>query len=623
MEICVKHFQKLYNGVNLHVHGKEEREPFHVQIGSDVSDLPASRKTSGLLSYTSKYFMCDHCDIPFYALGDPDTYSLEKLTERDPWRYLKYAFRARDASAEVAEEISRRRGVRFSVMDNLVNWLPGDTGLFDLMHCVFGGMIKHLVKDILYKTSMISTEGARKLEDFFANIIWPPSVSRLPPSAAKGAGSIKADQWRSLITVFFVGLFVAWEVNDQIPDNDAPLSAPKTKNAAAQAAQEKLVRARMLEHLTATNPDPPQSEIDQIKSIKMNRSLRRHFDAVVEFTAAIRILTSNSISPNEVKHGCGALEGAIQEWARMHCHLVPYFHFAVHLQPQFLKHGPGPGWWTFPYERNNGLLGRFNHNGHSGGEMEGTMMRGWWKAALVQDLISRFEAITNRGPEDNASLELLKSHLKGGTSERKGTLQNYISQVQTESNPNELQFPRFGQSKILQGIGTGYYSLVLNHLQRIWAPECTVIPDVSIPQADNEISFSGDVESFSHVWVRKQRYGAGAEHRGQSARYAYIDGRIPVDIERIFRAQHKVSSDVKLVTAFAIVRRLHPCESMIDFPWDLRATDIGVGAWKANALGAQEVVSLDRFTGHFVIAPISVGRQAQWVTIAWDHVRHS
>jgi hypothetical protein len=63
-----------------------------------------------------------------------------EIKERDPWRYLKYAFRARDASEEVAEEISRRRGVRYSAMDELVNWLPGVTGLFDLMHAIFGSM---------------------------------------------------------------------------------------------------------------------------------------------------------------------------------------------------------------------------------------------------------------------------------------------------------------------------------------------------------------------------------------------------------------------------------------------------------------------------------------------------
>ncbi|KAJ7027447.1 hypothetical protein C8F04DRAFT_879956, partial [Mycena alexandri] len=137
MEIAVHHFKKLYNGVSLNVHAKAEPEPFHVQIGSDVSDLPASRKTSGLLACTAKYFMCDHCDTPFYGLVDPESFDPTKLNARDPWRYLKYAFRARDASEEVAEEISRRRGVRYSVLDELVNWLPGETGLFDPMHAIF------------------------------------------------------------------------------------------------------------------------------------------------------------------------------------------------------------------------------------------------------------------------------------------------------------------------------------------------------------------------------------------------------------------------------------------------------------------------------------------------------
>jgi hypothetical protein len=194
--------------------------------------------------------------------------------------------------------------------------------------------------------------------------------------------------------VFFVALFDAWQVDGEIPDIDAEPSPPNTKNASAQAAQEKLIRARLREHLLATKPNASEEELESIDTIKMDRSLRRHYETVVQFTAAVRIITSNSISPNEVRRGCGALELAVQSWARMHCHLVPYFHFAaLHLEEQFLKHGPAPGWWTYPYERNNGFLGRFNHNGHSGGELEGTMMRGWWKTTLIQDLVRYFSLV--------------------------------------------------------------------------------------------------------------------------------------------------------------------------------------------------------------------------------------
>ncbi|KAJ7016747.1 hypothetical protein C8F04DRAFT_1340615 [Mycena alexandri] len=388
---------------------------------------------------------------------------------------------------------------------------------------------------------------------------------------------------------------------------------------AAQAAQEKLVRSRMLEYLMATNPNPTEADISATKTVKMDRSLRRHYDTIVQFTASVRILTSQSISPNEVKRGCTMLEHAIQEWAAMHCHLVPYFHLATHLQPQFLRHGPGPGWWTFGYERNNGFLGRFNTNGHSGGEIEGTMMRGWWKAILIQDLISQLEQIPNRGPEDNDALDLLKSCIKGGALERKGTLQTYIARVETEGNPNAVNFPRFSKTKDLRQLGAGYYRLVLAHLRSIWGPEFVVIPDVQVPQNDNEISLSANVESFSHVWVRKLRFGAAEDHRGQSAKYAYIDGRVPVQIDYLFRVQHEISEDRKISAAFSIVRRFQPCTVITDWPWDLWATDIGIRVWNQNCFDPQEVVALDRLTGQFVLAPVTVRGYALWITIAFDH----
>jgi hypothetical protein len=204
---------------------------------------------------------------------------------------------------------------------------------------------------------------------------------------ARGAGSVKADQWRSQLNILFVGLFVAWEIDGEIPDEDAPPSAPNTKNAAAQASLEKLVQDRLAANLLVKNPDATDAEVARVTKLTMNRSLRRHYDVVVEFSAAVRILSSRSISPNDVRRGCAALSRSFQSWARMGCHLTPYFHLATHLEPQFLQWGPCYGWWVFAYERNNGWLGRTNHNGHSGGELEATMMRRWWKVIFIQDLV--------------------------------------------------------------------------------------------------------------------------------------------------------------------------------------------------------------------------------------------
>ena len=82
---------------------------------------------------------------------------------------------------------------------------------------------------------------------------------------------------------------------------------------------------------------------------KMDRSLRRHYDAVLQLAVARRILSSYAISPVEIKRGCGALNRAIQRsWARMKAHLTPYFHLATHLEEQLLQFGPSPGFGGVP-----------------------------------------------------------------------------------------------------------------------------------------------------------------------------------------------------------------------------------------------------------------------------------
>ncbi|KAJ7154970.1 hypothetical protein C8R43DRAFT_923002 [Mycena crocata] len=389
----VDSMKRLYNGVEFRVHGFPTPQISHSQLLSNVSDLPASRKTAGLPSHNSKFFMCPNCYMHFYELTQPRCYNPSKFKLRDDDRHLKYAFRARDATPEVAEDIFRKRGIRWSSMDEMVDWRPAQSSSIEPMHCIMLTMIKHLNRTIIYNSGLLNGGGVDKMEEFFSKIIWPVSVGRLPPSLSHGAGSVKADQWRSQISVLFLALFAAWQVDGEIADIDAPPSAANSKILRAQRKSEKLVRQRLLECLMADNPNPTEANINRVKQVTMIRSLRRHYAAVVEFTASVRILCTHEISPNEVKRGFAALGNAVQSWARMNCHLTPYFHLAFHMEPQFYAMGPMYGWWAYPYERYNGFLGRFNHNGHSGGELEGTMMRGWWKTNFIHDLLTNLENI--------------------------------------------------------------------------------------------------------------------------------------------------------------------------------------------------------------------------------------
>ena len=74
----------------------------------------------------------------------------------------------------------------------------------------------------------------------------------------------------------------------------------------------------------------------------------------------------------------------------MNCHLMPYCHLLMHGAYFILCLGPVYAFWTFGAERNNGWLCKINTNGHTGGELEATLMRSWIKNILIQDLVSRY-----------------------------------------------------------------------------------------------------------------------------------------------------------------------------------------------------------------------------------------
>ena len=120
----------------------------------------------------------------------------------------------------------------------------------------------------------------------------------------------------------------------------------------------------------------------------MDRSLHSHYAAILDLSVATRILASRVISPNEVRRGHQLMSSSFQAFARMRCHLTPYFHIAMHIEQQMYRFGPIYGTWAWPYERNNGFLGRTNNNRRAGGEIECTMIRKWWRVFFVHDLIS-------------------------------------------------------------------------------------------------------------------------------------------------------------------------------------------------------------------------------------------
>jgi len=110
-------------------------------------------------------------------------------------------------------------------------------------------------------------------------------------------------------------LFDAWQINGEIPEGDAPPSAPGTKLYAAQEATEKLLSDRRVQNLLYYNPDASKEEIEEVKGIKSSRSYRPHYDAAVQFSAALNMLFGHTVTPNDIQRGSNALQRSLQEWA--------------------------------------------------------------------------------------------------------------------------------------------------------------------------------------------------------------------------------------------------------------------------------------------------------------------
>ncbi|KAL1749513.1 hypothetical protein FB107DRAFT_177501, partial [Schizophyllum commune] len=600
-----------YSGISLPVlgeNGEVHDSPVHCLMLNNVSNLPASRKTSALAGCTSIYFMCPLCPSQEEKrLGCAALGRSSRKMPRNNW-YLKYSFRSKDLGIDYKEEIFNRHGVRYSVMHELPNWLPGITGVIDYMHCTYLCMIKHLCKDILLKTGMIDSNASSKMEAFYKLLIWPPSVSCMPPSISRGAGSIKANNWKTQIVILFVALFAVWQVDGEIPTSQAPPPPTNTNNAKALETQQQLVWKRMLADYRTCHPDAIEGSGPMFEDARMDRSYRTHYNAVLEFSAAIAILSLHAISPNDVKRGTAMHSRAVQAWARMHCYLTPYFHLVMHFEEHFYHFWPCTGWWAFPYERNNGFLGCFNNNGHLGGELECTMMRGWWKTMRIQELITHLESMPAPPMRKDAkSIQVLKDY--------------YQCAMGLSFHLDRVRYPKYSHKVSLRATDSTIFLKVWTHLRAVWAANIDLIHDCNVARNHTQVSFYGYVQSFSHLWVNNRQYGAVTTRRGFSARYGYIDHRIPVQTQYIFCAEQVVPSTGRLLHhTFAVVCRFSSDRDVaaLALPWDLWATDLGVRTWRASALAAAEVVSIERLSGQFVLAPVAVLGMELWITVAYD-----
>ncbi|KAI0059856.1 hypothetical protein BV25DRAFT_1778317, partial [Artomyces pyxidatus] len=609
----VNAFLKLGRGVKIHVHGEPGTRTVHGVLDHQVSDLPASRKLQGLASFTSKQFMCPEDKTTYFSLCSSSSFDPGTYEARSEWRYIKYAYRYQMVDEDHQEIIFEHRGIRWSELYLLPDWMPVQSGVIDYMHAMFLGeyLMSFLFTWIGTYVNRLARSARQPLETlkkFLGRVWWPSSIGRIPTSIVS-AGSGKADQWRTLIAILFVGVFDAWQIDGEIPDRNAPRHAANTKAYAAHKTREKQLRDRLREHLETTVDQPTEEDYKRVDNATICRNYREHYGALLKFTVAVRTLSTQEIAPVSIDRGTDTLCNSFQCWADMGCPMTPYCHFATHMKPQFYCLGPiayTTAAWA--YERNNGHLAKMNHNGHTGGELEATKMRSWWKRIRITDLINAIEALPRPHTyEDADSLEMLHNSLKGDMKARRGTLETYLDRVSMDGKSPRIEFPRQSQKENLRDIerkaGLPLYATTLRLLRELWENHADLVPDVVAGQ--NSTAYHGRIQSYTTVTVSKRRYGVSTRTRGHSSRYGYIDARIPVQVDYLFTTSQEAPDGTMCTAHIALVRRFVRDATLPEMPWALWATDLGVETWHEELFGEVEAVEMNRLSGQFILASLT------------------
>ena len=144
-----------------------------------------------------------------------------------------------------------------------------------------------------------------------ADAVVPTWVERPPADFGEAShGSLKADQWRTVCTIYLV-----------------------------------LTLVRLWGHGKAT---------DQQRTVLQN---------FVHLVVAVDAATRRSMSTARAELFDKHMELYVKGLRELYDHeLVPNHHLALHLKECLLLFGPVHGWWAFPFERFNGLLANLNTN---------------------------------------------------------------------------------------------------------------------------------------------------------------------------------------------------------------------------------------------------------------------
>lgn len=319
----------LWQGIPMHVHGEDHARNIRCALICVACDMPASRKTCGLLGHSAR-LGCSRCKKEFSGqIGSKDYSGFDRdswvaRSNHDHRSSIDVINKSRNKTER--DRLESQHGCRYSVLLDLPYFDPIRMTIVDPMHNLLLGTARHVMKDIWIKQDIITKSNLKAMQEKMDRMKTPLDVGRIPRKVESGFSGFTADQFKNWVNLY------------SIPCLSGILSS-------------------------------------------------EHLENWCHFVLSCRILCQHSLTLDQIVladclllHFCKRTERLYGKSA-----ITPNMHMHGHLREIFMDYGPVYSFWCFSYERYNGILGNQPSNNK---DIESQLMRRFLMDNLAFSLTS-------------------------------------------------------------------------------------------------------------------------------------------------------------------------------------------------------------------------------------------
>ena len=305
----VTDLSKLWRGVNMNIESARCVKKVRCALMCIACDIPAGRKICGFLGHTAR-LGCTKCLKEFtggVGAKDYSGFDRDKWVKRTRETHNTNAFRINNLTTVTAiENAESAAGCRYSELLMLPYFDAPKMLVIDPMHNLFLGTSKYFLKNILLQKGYIAETQLPLIQERIDSFIVPSGIDKIRIKITSGFSQLTSDQWKNWVIYYSI----------------------------------------------VTLRDVVSRDVLEVWRL---------------FVLACRTLCVKKISLQNIKLADAFLLQFCRRVERLfgkEC-ITPNMHLHCHLGECMVDYGPVHGFWCYPFERYNGLLGATPNNNRS------------------------------------------------------------------------------------------------------------------------------------------------------------------------------------------------------------------------------------------------------------------